>query len=681
VGATEHPANSDRPAHLDLPERMLQGRQRVLLVAADGAWGAQLKRSLRALRGAEVDVEHVLSPGHAQAALATAGYDAVVMALSDAEQAARAPAVLAELAVAATEPPPIVVVLDHAPQEAEAGRLLRHADAFLLRAECTPGALAGALEIALRQHRLGERLRSVLESSPDGMLVLDEHGRVRYANRIAGALLGTALPELIGATLALPHEGEVVRLGRTLDVRRSALERGTQNGVLLTLRDVTAVKQREAELAFAAEHDPLTTLANAARLHRDLRAALARSRRDGTRLAVLYLDMDGFKAVNDTYGHATGDALLRELGARLAAICREGEVIGRLGGDEFAMVAENVPAGAESRIAERLIEVAARPLAAAARPVTLSMSIGIATTPEDGHDPDALLRAADAAMYAAKRAGRNTYRRAGEAQGAARRREQLAQALRVAVLRREFEVVYQPLFDLDTGHIQGAEALLRWRRQPDVLESPAVFLEVAEETGLINALGDLVADALCREWVSARWLTGRELDMALNLSPRELRTPGTFARLRRTLANHGVPGRCLSLEVREDVLAREVERVAAQAAALDGVTLAVGDMSGDGLSLRHLAALPVRSVKLSRTLVEGATGEGPQAAMVSGLVALAGAFGLRTVAEGVETAAQAARLRALGCRYGQGYYFSPPLAEAAFRDCLAHPPRLTGPVY
>lgn len=684
-GSELPPAHSgdDSPGAVDLPVRMLQGRLRVLLVGADGTWAAHVKRTLRALRSAQVDVEHVPGPGHVRGALAGARFDAAIVALGSGDQqaGARGHGVLVDLALAGPDLA-LVLVLDHPPQEADSGQLLAYAHAFLLKADITPGALAGALEIALRQHQLQARFRAVLDASPDGMLVLDGDGVVRYANAAAGLLLAPG--GALAGVSRLPAGGshELVHAGRVLDVRRSPLDaRHGSGAVLVTLRDVTALKAHEAELRFAAEHDPLTGLANAARLHRELRGALARSRRDGTRLAVLYLDMDGFKAVNDVYGHATGDALLREIGARLGASGREGEVIGRLGGDEFAMVAENVPHGAEAHIAERLLKVAAQPLHAAGRPLSISMSIGVAVAPDDGREVEVLLRAADSAMYAAKRAGRSTYRRAGDAQRAARARSALADALRGALLRREFEVFYQPLFDLETGRVEGAEALVRWHRQPDVIESPAAFLDVAEETGLIVQLGDLVSEALCQQWVRWRWATGRELRVAINLSARELRTPGIFARLRSTLAVHGVPGRCLSIEVREDVLVSEVERLATQAGALDGVLLSVGDLSGESLSWRRLTALPVGALKLSRWLVEGLTQDGPQAAIASGLIALADGLGVDVVAEGVETAQQAARLRTLGCHLAQGFYFSAPLAGPAFLECLSHTPRRPVPQY
>lgn len=666
---------------------VLVGRLRVLLVCADGATAGQVKRALRSLRTADLDVDHVLGGSQARTRLQQAAYDVLLVALGPAEElaASRAEGPAGELLGAAAGLP-VVLLLERAPQEAAAGRLLEHAHAFVIKSEATPGALAGAIEVALRQHRLQARLRSVLEASPDGLLVLDTAGRVLYANAAAGVLLGQTPAALVGTAPALPQvagtgTAELLLGGRQIEVRRSTLPPTDEATALITLRDVTAVKAREAELAFAAEHDPLTGLANATRLRHELRAALARSARDATRLAVLYLDMDGFKAVNDLHGHETGDALLRELGERLATGSRQGEVIGRIGGDEFAVVAENVPPGAETRIAERLLDIAAQPLLAASRPVQLSMSIGIAIAPDDGHEVEALLRAADSAMYAAKREGRNTFRRVGEAQQALRRRQALADALRTAVLKHEFEVVYQPMFELARGEVVGIEALLRWRRQPDVIESPAAFLEVAEQTGLIIQLGDLVAEGLCRQWVRARWATGRTLRLGLNLSARELQTAGTFARLRRVLIAHGVPTECLSLEVRESVLVREMERVLAQTAGLDGASLAVGDLSGEALSVHRLATLPVGVLKLSRQLVHGLDDDGPQASIIAGMFALARALDLEVVAEGVETAAQAARLRAHGCQVAQGFYYSPPLTEPALLDCLVRPTRLSAPLY
>lgn len=652
---------------------------RLLLVEPDVASGARLKLALRRLREAPPDIDHVLGASAAEQRLHSQRYDACLIAADACEVpwGGRPDGALGRLAALAPEMP-LLMLLAQSPPVAGIPALLDQASGFVLKDDLAPGTLAAALEVAIRQHRLESRLRMLLDASPDAMLVLDAERRVLYSNATAGELYATAPAELLDRTLdlpdPLPDHGELSIGARTLEARCASIEWLRRPATLLTLRDVTARKSTELDLAFRAEHDPLTGLVNGARLHHELRSALARAGRDGGRVAVFYLDLDGFKAINDLYGHETGDTLLHQIAARLAGTCREGEVIGRLGGDEFAAIAENVPEGAEVHIAQRLLAATDKPLYAGARAVQVSMSIGIATAPDDGSDVASLLRAADTAMYTAKSAGRNTFRRAGEAELAAQRRMALIADLRRAVVQREFEVLYLPFVDLATGGIVGAEALLRWRREPDVLEAPAAFLEAAEESGLIVALGDLVAEALCAQWVRWRWTTGKELNLGLNISSRELRAPEFGVRLRRTLGAHGVPAHCLSLEVAEDVLARDIQHTLAVTDTLHGLNFAVDGMAGDGLSLRSLGRLPVRALKLSRWLVQADTTDHAAHTLAKGLVAFARAVGLRVIAEGVETPEQAAHVTSLGCEWAQGFHYSRGLAADAFLQLLTAGP-------
>ena len=466
--------------------------------------------------------------------------------------------------------------------------------------------------------------------------------------------------------------------GRTLAITRRAMATG---GWVATFEDVTERRQAEARIAHMARHDALTGLSNRLCFHERLERLLRQLRQPSESgapcagaggIAVLYLDLDRFKGVNDTLGHPAGDALLKTVAARIAAATRrgrerEGTTIARLGGDEFA-VAVAVGAGpAAARadaaaLAARLVSVLDEPFEIEGHQVVAGTSIGIALAPRDGECPDRLLKAADLALYKAKAEGRGTFRffepemdRQAQAQRA------LETDLRRALAAGEFELHYQPILDLRTDRVSGFEALLRWNHPDRGRVSPAEFVPVAEEIGLMAPIGDWVLRAACAE--AAAWPGG--LKVAVNLSPAQFRGRTLVASVAEALRTSGLPPERLELEITETVLLERSEPNLDQLHQLRalGARIAMDDFGTGYSSLGYLRAFPFDKIKIDRSFVHDLEedGDGGCAAIVRAVSGLGASLGVRTTAEGVETAAQLAFIRAEGCTEVQGYHLSPPL--------------------
>jgi diguanylate cyclase (GGDEF)-like protein/PAS domain S-box-containing protein len=430
-------------------------------------------------------------------------------------------------------------------------------------------------------------------------------------------------------------------------------------------QDITTQKTTEAALTRLALQDPLTSLPNRALFLDRLALALRRQERDGRMVAVLFVDLDRFKAVNDTLGHFAGDQLLVAVANRLGRILRPGDTIARLGGDEFAVVCEGLedPSGAEE-IAIRILNTLSTPVRVEGQEVIASASIGIAVS-EPNATPDTMLRDADTAMYQAKDAGRNRFHifdPASRARIVARLHR--AEELRVALDRSELRLHYQLEVDLAEEATTGVEALVRWEHPTLGLLSPSEFIEVAEETGLVVPLGDWVLREACRE-LARRDLGANPggLRLSVNLSARQLAVPELIDTVRDVLAETGLGPARLCLEITESVLMDDVE--SSIEALLDlkalGVRLAIDDFGTGYSSLSYLRRFPVDVVKLDRSFVAGLGVDPAATAIVAAVVNLAHALGIVVVAEGVETQAQLVALRALRCDRAQGYYWNRPL--------------------
>jgi diguanylate cyclase (GGDEF)-like protein/PAS domain S-box-containing protein len=546
-------------------------------------------------------------------------------------------------------------------------------------------------EVAAARHQ------AVVENAAEGILTVGVDGTIGSFNAAAEVMFGWTTTEIIGRpiTMLFPAEQDDARaefssgsdaLDRsnaprhdveTAGVRRDGTEfpmmvstsaitvEGSAPIISAIVRDLSDQKHFEAQLAHQAMHDPLTGLPNRVMLTDRLDRALARVRRHDRICAVLYVDLDRFKAVNDTLGHAVGDQLLVEAAARIQAAVRETDTVARLGGDEFVVLCEDIEGVHHAtHFAQRIITALQIPFRFGNDDPHVSATIGIAFSVDGTETADAMLANADIAMYRAKDNGRSRYELFDEdmqqwvaAQGA------LEAALRQAVSRDELRLYCQPIVETGTGRVSGFEALVRWERPGFGLVAPDSFIPTAEETGLIVDIGNWVLDRACRQAASwaKRW-PGRRLGISVNVSSRQLRTDDILETVTGVLARTGLDPTLLTLELTESILiddALTVEPLMRELRAL-GVGLALDDFGTGYSSLTYLRAFPINIVKIDQSFIRAIGTEQEDTAIVAAVIALGTNLGLNVVAEGIETEQQLAVLRQLGCPYMQGYLFSRP---------------------
>jgi len=569
--------------------------------------------------------------------------------------------------------------------------------------------------VAEQMARIVERARAweavqlrqqALEASTSAIVITDARSPgapVVYANRAFERLTGIVAADAAGRTLhtligaapvpagtgivsasSPPHlAGQRTVRGRRRDgtvfwcdlsLAPVADESGAIAWQVGVIDDVTEYKRYQTELEHQATHDALTGLANRSLLADRLEQALVYARRSGRPLAVLLLDLDRFKHVNDTLGHSTGDALVRAIGARLTAAVRDGDTVARLGGDEFVVVLTGLARADDvAAVAHKLLRAAAAPVEVNGRELRASASIGVALFPQDAADAESLLAHADAAMYAAKEQGGACFRYfVPELNRRAVRRLALEAGLRRALERGELRLHYQPQTDI-AGTFIGVEALLRWQHPDLGLVPPADFIPLAEETGLIEPIGDWVLRTACRD-VQAWEAAGLPaLNVAVNISPRQFRSGDLAVRLRAILAERGFdPGR-LELELTESAVmhdAAAAARVLAEVKAL-GVRIALDDFGTGYSSLAALKRFPIDTLKIDRSFVADLPGDAEDAAITGTVIAMGHALGLAVLAEGVETQAQLDFLCRAGCDALQGYLLARPLPPAELAGLLA----------
>ncbi len=455
--------------------------------------------------------------------------------------------------------------------------------------------------------------------------------------------------------------------GRTVAIARQPLPDG---GWVATHEDVTERRQAEMKIAHMARHDALTDLPNRVLLRERLSEALVQVER-GNQLAVLYLDLDLFKNVNDSLGHPTGDELLRLVAHRLRGCVKETDTISRVGGDEFFIIQTGVGNASDAeRLARRIAEAIRAPYDLHGHHVVIEASIGIALAPADGNDANELLKNADMALYGAKADGRGAYR-FFEADMDARMKERraLEVALRKAFENGEFELYYQPVLNLDRDEVRGCEALLRWHHPERGMVSPVEFIPVAEEIGLIVALGEWVIRKACQD--AAQW--PNDICVAVNLSPTQLASKGLLPAVLHALASSRLPPHRLELEITEAVLMQNSEatlHTLHQLRAL-GIRISMDDFGTGYSSLSYLRSFPFDKIKIDRCFIKG-LGDGSESdAIVHAVAGLAERLGMTTTAEGVETKAQLDVVRNLGCTDVQGFYYSPPVPAGELAEILA----------
>jgi diguanylate cyclase (GGDEF)-like protein len=469
------------------------------------------------------------------------------------------------------------------------------------------------------------------------------------------------MQDLQPAHLVLAITLVVLGLGILIPWYERRLARARARIVLLEAERASALDavERAEHLAY---HDALTGLANRKLFLDRLTVELARSKRKGEHVAVMFMDLDRFKIVNDSLGHAAGDRLLSATGDRISSCIRVTDTLARLGGDEFALLFPTANAEGAGIIAGKILAALRPPVHLADQDVYVTGSIGIAVFPEDGIDADALMRSADAAMYQAKEVGRNTFRfyRAAMNTRAATRLS-LETALRTAVERDEFRLFYQPLVDCESGAVRRVEALIRWEHPDQGLLLPGRFLEAAEATGLIVDIGHwtlVAALEAARRWRDA----GRPIPVTVNLAPRHFSEPRLVATIERMLLDAGVPPESLELEITESTALNNVERAAEVMKHLRelGVRISLDDFGAGYSAMNHLSRLPVDVLKLDQSFVRGAPHNRMDAAVVQAITHLAHSVGMEVVAEGVETVEQLAFVRGCGVDLAQGYLIAKP---------------------
>ncbi|MEY4765112.1 MAG: hypothetical protein RI907_1785, partial [Pseudomonadota bacterium] len=460
-------------------------------------------------------------------------------------------------------------------------------------------------------------------------------------------------------------------------------EQGRLTHYVGVMNDVTATVEQQQALAHQASHDALTGLPNRTTMRDRLEQAIAQARRRKECVAVLWLDLDHFKYINDTYGHKVGDGLLVALADRLRQTIRHSDTVARLGGDEFVMLMPGVTNDSDAIVAaEKVIEAMATPFLVDGHALHASTSLGVSMYPQDGDTPELLLSHADMAMYRAKSDGRNGFQFYNHAMREhSRQREALVQALHQAIEAKQFELHYQPKFDLHTGLLVGMEALLRWRHPELGMVSPAEFIPVAEETGLILPIGEWVMRTACAQAKAWLALSPTPLTMAVNVSARQFRQHDLPGLVRQVLTDTDLPPIALELELTESLLMQQTDVVikALRDIKATGVSLALDDFGTGFSSLSYLRRFPIDVIKIDRSFVGGVTERESDGAIIRAIIGMAHSLGMRVVAEGLETAEQKAFLQGQCCDMAQGYLLARPMAAADLQQKWLPPPAATLP--
>ncbi len=471
---------------------------------------------------------------------------------------------------------------------------------------------------------------------------------------------------LIDDVTAQREAADAIRRARDeLEIRVAARTAELAGANALLQEEIAERRQAEARVHHMAYHDSLTGLPNRALLTDRLDCALRTAHRNGGRLAVMFLDLDRFKTINDSLGHATGDHLLRAVAQRLCAAVRDSDTVARLGGDEFVILLPDVGGAPEcALVGDKIIEALSTPFPFEGRQLHISPSIGICLCPDDGNDVETLMRHADAAMYHAKAAGRNNYQFFDQRMNqVAARRFDMESRLRGALARGEFELHYQPIIDAATRRLHALEVLLRWRRGGETLVGPDEFIPILEENGMIVAVGEWVIRSACEHSVAWQRQGLAAVPLAINLSARQFMHEGLVASIRRIVGETGIDPMLVEFEITETALMQHGGQTLDILRQINGMgmRLSIDDFGTGYSSLAYLKRFPVRKIKIDRAFVRELEASSEDRAIVAAVMALANSLGLSVVAEGVETEGQYGLLRDYGCQFAQGYLFARPL--------------------
>jgi diguanylate cyclase (GGDEF)-like protein/PAS domain S-box-containing protein len=547
------------------------------------------------------------------------------------------------------------------------------------------------------------RFRALVQNSFDIITIHDESGLTIYESPAASRVLGYPAGALIGKTpfetvhpkdvarareaFAALVRGEVSTAPIVLRFRHAdgswihlealgnnLLENPGIRGIVLTSRDITDRKRAEERVQYLANYDVLTALPNRFLMHDRLTQVVAQAHRNRLRAALLHIDLDRFKVVNETLGHYVGDALLKQAAERIRKVIHEGDTVARVGGDEFTVVFPNVTSlQALSKVAQEMLGELAQPFPGEGQDVYLSASIGISLYPDDAASVDELIKHADAAMHSAKNLGRNNYQFfTSDLNQEVQERMQIESGLRNAIGRNELSLLYQPKIDLATRQVIGAEALLRWTHPKLGVISPARFVPVAEDAGLVGQIGEWVLREACRQirvWQDA----GHRLQVAVNVSARQFQQYDLAELVREVMLDTGVRSEHLELELTESAVMHNAEAsiVTLERLAAQGVQIAVDDFGTGYSSLSYLKRLPLDVLKIDQSFVRDISSDPNDAAIVRAIITLARSLGIKVIAEGVENEAQLAFLNAYGCQYAQGYLFGQPLSPRQLEELVA----------
>lgn len=615
--------------------------------------------------------------------------------------------------------------------EAAIGALKRGAYDYL-RKPYTREELLKTVDNALQQRRLENDNRSIawrlecseklyrylVDSSPDIIYTLDQEGRFTFVNDRAQQLLGFGRDELIGKHYSvLVHDEDIERARYVFNERRVG-ERASRNvelrlksfggddhertfeNTLMTIafnsmgmysqgkevskreffgtygvaRDITERKRAEQLISYQAYHDILTDLPNRILFKDRLGLAVIQAKRNESELAVMFVDLDRFKLVNDTLGHVTGDQLLQLVAGRLKDCLRRGDTLARLGGDEFTVVLPELRGRQDAEIiAEKFLESLQQSFLLDGNEVFISASIGIAVYPTDGESIDQLLRRADIAMYHVKALGKNGHAFYDSSMlDASYQKIALEQSLRRALDQNELEMYYQPQVDVSTGRIVGAEGLMRWNHPERGLLTAGEFLPFAEENGLMIPISDWMLGALCRDLLQWNAAGGEPVRLSLNISPHYLDRGDFFDKMRGALAQHGISPSQIEVEITENICIRNPQHAIEQLNKLCqlGVSVAIDDFGTGYSSLAYLHRFPIHTIKIDQSFVKEIKRENGHFPVVLAIISIARGLGLNLVAEGVETTTQANYLEQSGCTTMQGYLYYPPLSRRQFIELL-----------
>ncbi len=549
-----------------------------------------------------------------------------------------------------------------------------------------------------------EWLRTTLEHLVDGVVVINDSGEIESLNGATERLFGYQPEEIVGAhvRVLVPGSGpdadddyfsQFLRTGKKtpigigeevfgrhkdggrfpLDIEFGEVQMGDRRRLIATLRDITERKEAEALIVKQANYDSLTKLPNRTLFMDRLSLALTRASRNGGQIGLLFIDLDNFKKVNDTLGHSAGDQLLQEAAERLTACVRETDTVARLGGDEFTIILPDLQKAHDvEQVVRQILDRLSTPYLIDGTEVFASGSVGITLFPDDGKDAETLLKNSDTAMYRAKYDGRNTFRFfTAKMNAEALESVKLENQLRHAVDRGEFVLHYQPIIDLESGRVAGAEALLRWNHPVDGIVSPIKFIPLAEETGLIVPIGDWVFKAACeqiREWHD---IGLNSLHVSVNLSPRQCREITFYETFEDTLRTTGADPNAVTLEITENLLMESDNDDAVTMLHKlrdQGVHLSLDDFGTGYSSLSYLKRFPFDVLKIDRSFVKDVATDPEDKALIEAMIAMAHGLNIKVVGEGAETREQVDFLRSRNCDAVQGYYFSKPIPADQFID-------------